>query len=53
MILVVATHGEGDPPQPVMDFFEFVEGPKAAKLPDLRLASSRKRHKDKEGRKMT
>jgi sulfite reductase (NADPH) flavoprotein alpha-component len=38
VILVVATHGEGDPPQPAMDFFEFVEGPKAAKLPDLRFA---------------
>ncbi len=38
VVLVVATHGEGDPPQPAMDFFEFVEGPKAAKLPDLRFA---------------
>ena len=38
VILVVATHGEGDPPQPAMDFFEFVEGPKAAKLPNLRFA---------------
>ena len=38
VVIVVATHGEGDPPQPAMDFFEFVEGPKAAKLPDLRFA---------------
>ena len=38
VVLVVATHGEGDPPQPAMDFFEFVEGPKAARLPDLRFA---------------
>ncbi|HEU0134489.1 MAG TPA: flavodoxin domain-containing protein, partial [Allosphingosinicella sp.] len=28
--------GEGDPPQPALDFFEYVEGPKAPKLPELR-----------------
>ena len=38
LVVIVATHGEGDPPQPALDFFEFVEGPKAAKLPDLRFA---------------
>ena len=38
VVIVVATHGEGDPPQPAMDFFEFVEGPKAAKLPGVRFA---------------
>ena len=38
LMLVVATHGDGDPPQPGMGFFEFVEGPKAPKLPDLRFA---------------
>ena len=38
LALVVATHGDGDPPHPAMDFFEFVEGPKAPKLPDLRFA---------------
>lgn len=36
LLLIVSTHGEGDPPQPAMDFFEFVEGPKAPKLPELR-----------------
>jgi sulfite reductase (NADPH) flavoprotein alpha-component len=36
LLLIVSTHGEGDPPQPAMDFFEYVEGPKAPKLPELR-----------------
>lgn len=36
LLVIVSTHGEGDPPQPAMDFFEFVEGPKAPKLPELR-----------------
>jgi sulfite reductase (NADPH) flavoprotein alpha-component len=36
LLLIVSTHGEGDPPQPALDFFEFVEGPKAPKLPELR-----------------
>ena len=38
LVVIVATHGEGDPPQPALDFFEYVEGPKAAKLSDLRFA---------------
>ena len=38
LIVIVSTHGEGDPPQPALDFFEFIEGPKAAQLPDLRFA---------------
>jgi sulfite reductase (NADPH) flavoprotein alpha-component len=36
LLIVTATHGEGDPPQPARDFFEFVEGRKAPRLPDLR-----------------
>ncbi|HEX8625637.1 MAG TPA: assimilatory sulfite reductase (NADPH) flavoprotein subunit [Allosphingosinicella sp.] len=36
LLLIVSTHGEGDPPQPALDFFEFVEGPKAPRLPELR-----------------
>jgi sulfite reductase (NADPH) flavoprotein alpha-component len=36
LLLIVSTHGEGDPPQPALDFFEYVEGPKAPKLPALR-----------------
>jgi sulfite reductase (NADPH) flavoprotein alpha-component len=36
LLVIVSTHGEGDPPQPALDFFEFVEGPKAPKLPELR-----------------
>ncbi|MGZ8419536.1 MAG: assimilatory sulfite reductase (NADPH) flavoprotein subunit [Allosphingosinicella sp.] len=36
LLLIVSTHGEGEPPQPALDFFEYVEGPKAPKLPELR-----------------
>ncbi len=36
LLLIVSTHGEGDPPQPALDFFDYVEGPKAPRLPDLR-----------------
>jgi sulfite reductase (NADPH) flavoprotein alpha-component len=38
LLVVVSTHGEGDPPQPALDFFDYVEGPKAPKLPDLRFS---------------
>jgi sulfite reductase (NADPH) flavoprotein alpha-component len=38
VLIVVSTYGEGDPPQPAVGFFEFVEGRKAAKLPDVRFA---------------
>ena len=38
LLVVVSTHGEGDPPQPALDFFEYVEGPKAPKLSELRFA---------------
>lgn len=36
LLIVVSTYGEGDPPQPAVDFFEFVEGRKAPRLPNLR-----------------
>lgn len=38
LLLVVATHGEGDPPPSALDFFEFLEGKKAPKLPDLKFS---------------
>jgi sulfite reductase (NADPH) flavoprotein alpha-component len=38
LLIVTSTHGEGDPPLSAMGFFEFVEGRKAPKLPDLRYA---------------
>ncbi|OJY70094.1 MAG: sulfite reductase [NADPH] flavoprotein, alpha-component [Sphingobium sp. 66-54] len=38
LLVVVSTHGDGDPPQPATAFFEFVEGRKAPKLPDVRFA---------------
>ncbi|TXG81788.1 MAG: assimilatory sulfite reductase (NADPH) flavoprotein subunit [Sphingomonadales bacterium] len=38
LLIVVSTYGEGDPPQPAVGFFEFVEGRKAPKLPGLRFA---------------
>jgi len=38
LLVIVSTHGEGDPPQPALEFFEYVEGPKAPKLGELRFA---------------
>jgi sulfite reductase (NADPH) flavoprotein alpha-component len=38
LLLVVATHGEGDPPPSALDFFEFLEGRKAPKLPELKFS---------------
>lgn len=38
LLVVTSTHGEGDPPQTAMDFFEFLESRKAPKLPQLRFA---------------
>lgn len=38
LLLICSTHGDGDPPQPATAFFEFVEGRKAPKLPDVRFA---------------
>lgn len=38
LIIVTSTHGEGDPPEPAVDFFEFVHGRRAPKLEGLRFA---------------
>lgn len=38
LVVIVSTYGEGDPPQSAAGFFEFIEGYKAPKLPDLRFA---------------
>jgi sulfite reductase (NADPH) flavoprotein alpha-component len=38
VLLIASTHGEGDPPQSAKSFFEFLEGRKAPKLPNLRFA---------------
>jgi sulfite reductase (NADPH) flavoprotein alpha-component len=38
LLVIASTHGEGDPPQSAVDFFEFLEGRKAPRLPDLRFA---------------
>jgi sulfite reductase (NADPH) flavoprotein alpha-component len=38
LVVIASTYGEGDPPQPAMGFFEFVEGRKAPKLGDVRFA---------------
>lgn len=38
LLVITATHGEGDPPETAVSFFEFVEGRKAPQLPDLRFA---------------
>lgn len=36
LMVVVSTHGEGDPPDTVEEFYEFVHGKRAPKLPDLK-----------------
>jgi sulfite reductase (NADPH) flavoprotein alpha-component len=38
LLVISSTHGEGDPPQSAVAFFEFLEGRKAPKLPGLRFA---------------
>jgi sulfite reductase (NADPH) flavoprotein alpha-component len=38
VLVVTATHGEGDPPRPGVGFFEFVEGRRAPQLPQMRYA---------------
>jgi sulfite reductase (NADPH) flavoprotein alpha-component len=38
LLVITATHGEGDPPQTAVGFFEFLEGRRAPKLPQLRFA---------------
>ncbi|MFL6844467.1 MAG: assimilatory sulfite reductase (NADPH) flavoprotein subunit [Allosphingosinicella sp.] len=36
LLIVASTHGEGDPPQPAIGFFEYLEGPRAPRLENLR-----------------
>lgn len=38
LLVITSTHGEGDPPQSALGFFEFIEGRKAPKLPDLKFS---------------
>ncbi|HEX5182393.1 MAG TPA: assimilatory sulfite reductase (NADPH) flavoprotein subunit [Allosphingosinicella sp.] len=36
LLVIVSTYGEGDPPQPAIGFFEYLEGRRAPPLPNLR-----------------
>jgi sulfite reductase (NADPH) flavoprotein alpha-component len=38
LLFIVSTYGEGDPPQPSIGFFEFLEGRRAPQLANLRFA---------------
>jgi sulfite reductase (NADPH) flavoprotein alpha-component len=38
VLLIVSTYGEGDPPQPSVAFFEFLEGPRAPRLEGVRFS---------------
>jgi len=38
LLLIVSTHGEGDPPASAAGFFEFIEGRRAPRLADVRYA---------------
>src|SRR6478609_7473835 len=38
LLVIVSTYGEGDPPQPAIGFFEYLEGRRAPQLPNLRYA---------------
>ena len=38
VLIITATHGEGDPPDPATDFYEFVHGRKAPKLEGTKFA---------------
>jgi sulfite reductase (NADPH) flavoprotein alpha-component len=38
VLVIVSTYGEGDPPQPAVGFFEFVEGSRAPKMDGVRFA---------------
>jgi sulfite reductase (NADPH) flavoprotein alpha-component len=38
VLIIAATHGEGEPPPAALDFFEFIAGKRAPKLPDVRFA---------------
>lgn len=38
VLVIVSTYGEGDPPQPAVGFFEFLEGNRAPKLEGVRFS---------------
>ena len=38
VLFIVSTYGEGDPPQPSVGFFEFLEGPRAPRLDGVRFS---------------
>lgn len=38
MLVIVSTYGEGDPPQPAVGFYEFLEGSRAPKMEGVRFA---------------
>ena len=38
LLVITSTHGEGDPPTSAKDFFEYLEGMRAPRLPDVRYA---------------
>jgi len=38
VLVIASTHGEGEPPQPALDFFETLEGRKAPRLDGVRFA---------------
>jgi sulfite reductase (NADPH) flavoprotein alpha-component len=38
LLVIVSTHGEGDPPMSAEDLHQFINGPRAPKLPKLRFA---------------
>ncbi len=38
LLVIVSTYGEGDPPQPSVGFFEFLEGARAPKLDGVRFS---------------
>lgn len=38
LLVITSTHGEGEPPQPALGFFEFITGRKAPRLDDMRYA---------------
>ena len=37
-VFVISTHGEGDPPDDALDWFEYLEGPRAPQLESLQFA---------------
>jgi sulfite reductase (NADPH) flavoprotein alpha-component len=38
LLVITSTHGEGEPPQPALGFFEFITSRKAPRLDDVRFA---------------